>query len=105
MKDGPVTIARITQDNDGDFQALVVPAKFEANKAKTFGAYGWARIDNLTELYRDVICRHFPHHTAFTAGDVTDAVWEAFGNYFDFDVFAPGQTVPGMWTQAPPFRK
>ena len=45
----PVTIARVTQDNNGDFQALVVPAKFEANKAKTFGAYGWARIDNLTD--------------------------------------------------------
>lgn len=105
VKEGPITIARVTQDNNANFKALVVPATIEANKAETFGAYGWARIDNLTDLYRDVLCRHFPHHTAFTAGDVSEAIWEAFGNYFDFEIYAPKQVVPGMWTQKPPFAK
>lgn len=103
VKEGPITVARVTHDNNANFKALVVPAKIEMTRAETFGAYGWARIDNLTDLYRDVLCRHFPHHTAFTAGDVSEAIWEAFGNYFGFEVFAPKQTVPGMWTQKPPF--
>jgi len=102
-KEGPITIARVTQDNDGAFKAVVVPARFEDNRAKTFGAYGWARINGLTALYRDVLCRHFPHHTAFTAGDVADAVWEAFGNYLGFQVFTSGQAMPGAWTPLPPF--
>lgn len=101
VKEGPVTIARVTQ-GDGKFKAVVVPARIEENRARTFGAYGWARIDNLTALYRDVLCRHFPHHTAFTAGDVYEAVWEAFGNYFGFEVYTSSQTVPGLWTPVPP---
>ena len=104
-KEGPITIARVTQDTRGAFKAVVVPARFEDNEAKTFGAYGWARIPNLTDLYRDVLCRHFPHHTAFAAGDVADAVWEAFGNYLDFEVFTSGQSVPGMWTPVAPFSR
>lgn len=102
-KEGPITIARVTQDNYGEFKAVVVPAAFEENKANTFGAYGWARVKNLTDLYRDVLCRHFPHHTAFTEGDVSEAIWEAFGNYFDFEMYTSGQAVPGLWTPKPPF--
>jgi len=103
-KEGPITITRLTQDTEGRFKAVVVPATFEDNKAKTFGAYGWARIDNMTPLYRDVLCRHFPHHTAFCMGDVSDAIWEAFGNYLDIDMYTSGQNVPGLWTPMPPFR-
>jgi len=103
LKEGPITIARVTQDNRNNFKAVVVPARIEDNEAKTFGAYGWARVQNLTALYRDVLCRHFPHHTAFTAGDVADPVWEAFGNYLGFEVYTTGQAVPGLWTPVPPF--
>ncbi len=105
IKDGPVTITRVTQDEEGNYKAIVVPGYVEDNKANTFGAYGWTRINGLTALYRDVLCRHFPHHTAFTAGDYSDAVWEAFGNYLDFDVYTSDQTLPGQWTQVPPFAR
>jgi len=105
VKEGPITVARVTQDNEANFKSVVVPAVVEENKARTFGAYGWARIKNLTALYRDVLCRHFPHHTAFTAGDVADAIWEAFGNYFGFEVYTGNQTVPGLWTPVPPFAR
>ena len=103
VKEGPITIARVTQDTKAGFKALVVPAVMEENRARTFGAYGWARIKNLTAFYRDVLCRHFPHHTAFTEGDVGDAIWEAFGNYFGFEVYSNAQIVPGLWTPEPPF--
>jgi len=103
VQDGPVTLLRATQDPDGGFMAVVVPATIEPTKAKTFGAYGWARIKGLRKLYRDVLVRYFPHHVAITRGQVQDIIWEAFGNYLDFEVFAANQPVPGMWTPEAPF--
>lgn len=103
VKEGPVTLLRATQDADGNHKAVIVPANIEASNAKTFGAYGWARINNLTKLYRDILVRHFPHHVGFTRGKVEDVLWEAFGNYLGFEVYATDQVVPGMWTPEPPF--
>ena len=103
VQDGPVTLLRATQDPGGDWKAVVVPAVVEPTKAKTFGAYGWARIKGLQKLYRDVLVRYFPHHVAMTRGQVQDIIWEAFGNYLDFQMYAPNQAVPGMWTPEPPF--
>lgn len=102
VQDGPVTLFRVTQDPDGDWKAVVVPATIEPTNAKTFGAYGWARITNLQGLYRDVLVRHFPHHVAMTRGQVQDILWEAFGNYFGFEMYAPNWT-SGGWTPEPPF--
>ena len=103
VQDGPLTLLRVTQPPDGGWKAVVVPAVVESTKAKTFGAYGWARIKGLQKLYRDVLVRYFPHHVAITRGEVQDIIWEAFGNYFGMEVYAPDQTVPGMWTPEPPF--
>jgi len=103
VADGPVTLLRATQDPDGDWKAVVVPAVVEPTKAKTFGAYGWARNKGLQKLYRDVLVRHFPHHVAMTRGQVQDVIWEAFGNYLGFNIYAPNQAVPGEWTPESPF--
>jgi len=103
VADGPITLLRATHDPEGGWKAVVVPAAIEPTNAKTFGAYGWARIKGLQKLYRDVLVRHFPHHVAMTRGQVQDIVWEAFGNYLGFQVYAPNQAVPGAWTPEPPF--
>ena len=103
VADGPITLFRATQDPDGGWKAVVAPAVVETTKAKTFGAYGWARIEGLERLYRDVLVRHFPHHVAMTRGQVQDIVWEAFGNYLGFEMYAPNQVVSGRWTPEPPF--
>ena len=91
MKPGPITLFRAAQDPAEGWRGVVVEGVVEENRAKTFGAYGWCRINELTRLYRDVLVRHFPHHVGFTAGRVGDVLCEAFGNYLDFRVYAPNQ--------------
>ena len=103
VKPGPITLFRVTQDPEGAWKAVVVPANIEDNDAKTFGAYGWARIKNLQSLYRDVLVRHFPHHVAMVRAEVQDIIWEAFGNYFGFEMYAANQPIPGRWTPVSPF--
>jgi L-fucose isomerase-like protein len=103
VEEGPITLFRVTQDPDDGWKAVVVPATIESTNAKTFGAYGWARIKGLQNLYRDVLARHFPHHVAMIRGEVQDIIWEAFGNYLGFQMYAPNQLVPGKWSPMLPF--
>lgn len=67
VKEGPVTLCRITQSADGEWKAALAQGTVEENRAKTFGAYGWYRIPGLQLFYRDVLCQHFPHHVAMTS--------------------------------------
>lgn len=88
LRPSPVTLARVTQDADGSWKALVVEGAIEENTARTGGSQGWCRVANLPRLYRDVLLRHFPHHVALTPTHVAPALREAFGRYLDFQVFA-----------------
>jgi L-fucose isomerase-like protein len=100
---GPITLTRITQDPDGSWKAVVSEGAFEDNVAKTFGSYGWCRIPRLQSLYRDVLLRHFPHHVAITKNHVGNVLWEAYGNYLDFQVYHEGQSSPGLYVPMRPF--
>jgi len=102
MKDGPVTLCRATQDNEGRFKVALAEGVVEPNEAKTFGAYGWVRIPGIGRLYKDVLLRHFPHHVAMNRSHVGNVLWEAFGNYLGFSVFTPDRTA-GCWTPEMPF--
>jgi L-fucose isomerase-like protein len=103
MQDGPVTLCRATQDNDGRFKVALAEGNVEPNKARTFGAYGWVRIPNLQRLYRNVLLRHFPHHVAMNRARVGNILWEAFGNYLGFQTFTAENT-SGLWTPDLPFQ-
>jgi L-fucose isomerase-like protein len=102
MKDGPVTLCRANHDNAGRFKLAIAQGAVEPNAAKTFGAYGWVRIHGLQGFYRTVLLRHFPHHVAMNRSQVGNVLWEAFGNYLGFDVYAPGN-VSGQWSPELPF--
>jgi len=102
MKDGPVTLCRATQDNQGAFEVALIEGAVEPNKAETFGSYGWVRIPKLQKFYRDVLLRHFPHHVAMNRAHVGNVLWEAFGNYLDFKVYTAEDTT-GIWTPEMPF--
>ncbi len=102
VKPGPMTVARVTQTTEGRWKAVMAEGKVEKTKEKTFGAYGWMRIRNLSRLYRDVLVRHFPHHAAITQKLVGNILWEAWGNYLDFDVYTPEQ-VTGQYDPQLPF--
>lgn len=103
VKPGPVTVARVTQDADGEWKSVVAEGKVERTPNKTFGAYGWTRLPNLPRLYREVLLRHFPHHAGITLDHVGNILWEAWGNYLGFDVYTADRTETGRYTPALPF--
>ena len=102
MKDGPVTLCRATQDNQGRCRAMLAEGVVEANEAKTFGSYGWVRLPGIQRLYRNVLLRHFPHHVAMNRSQVGNVLWEALGNYLGFEVFTADST-SGHWSPELPF--
>ena len=104
MKDGPVTLCRATHDNAGAFKVALAQGEVEPNKAATFGAYGWVRIPGIQKLYKNVLLRHFPHHVAMNRSTVGNVLWESFGNYLGFQVFAPEACDCGRWSPELPFQ-
>jgi L-fucose isomerase-like protein len=102
MKEQPLTLFRLSHDPREGYAAAICHGQVEANRAETFGAYGWTRIKGLLPFYRDVILRHFPHHVGFAAGVMGDALWEALGNYLGAAVYAPLETPTGAWRPEPP---
>ncbi len=102
-KESPVTLARVTQSAEGGWKAALAHGRFEDNAARTEGSYGWCRIKGLQSFYRDTLLRHFPHHVAVTQAEVGAVLWEAFGNYLGFEVYHPGQAMPGLYQPARPF--
>jgi L-fucose isomerase-like protein len=103
VRESPLTLTRITQSADGEWKAALAEGRIEDNEAATNGSYGWCRIPHLQGFYRDVLLRHFPHHVAITQSNVGNVLWEAFGNYLGFDVYHPGQAVPGKYDSRMPF--
>jgi L-fucose isomerase-like protein len=106
VRESPLTLTRITQSADGEWKAALAEGRVgrvEDNEAATTGSYGWCRIKNLQTFYRDVLLQHFPHHVAITQANVGNVLWEAFGNYLGFDVYHPGQAVPGQYQSQLPF--
>jgi len=102
MQDGPVTLCRATQDNEGYPKVMLTQGAVEPNPAKTFGSYGWVRIPEIQLLYRNVLLRHFPHHVAMTRSHVGNVLWEALGNYLCFEVFT-AESTSGAWSPELPF--
>ncbi len=102
-KPSPLTLFRVTQDPEAGWHAVLAQGHFEDNPAVTFGGYGWCRIPDLQQLYRDVLLRYFPHHVALTQTHVANVLWEAFGNYLDMKTYHANQGVPGLYTPRLPF--
>lgn len=103
MKEGPLTLCRVSEGGDGQWKAFVCEGAVEDNPAATSGAYGWCRIPGFRRVYSEILLRHFPHHTAIVRGHVGNAVYEALGAYLGMEVYAPGQALPGRYLPAAPF--
>jgi L-fucose isomerase-like protein len=102
MRDGSVTLCRVTQDSAGAGKAMIAQGQVEPNPAKTFGSYGWVRLPGIDKLYKDVLLRHFPHHVAMNRSQVGNILWEALGNYMGLEVYTAERT-SGRWTPELPF--
>lgn len=85
---GPLTLCRIQyDDSSGQWKAFVGTGQVEEHPGETFGAYGWTRIPNLRQVYRDVLLRHFAHHVGFVQRAVSGVLREALGRYLGMAMF------------------
>ena len=87
LRPAPVTLCRVTQDADGLWKTLVVEGQIEEHQEATFGGYGWCRVPDLPNLYRNVLLRHFPHHVALTHSLLGNVLSEAFENYLGMKLY------------------
>jgi L-fucose isomerase-like protein len=88
IKPGPMTYARIsTCDADGVIAAYLGEGRFTRDKLETFGGYGVAEIPNLQLLLHYICENGFEHHVAVNHSQCARAVYEAFDNYMDWDVY------------------
>jgi L-fucose isomerase-like protein len=88
IKPGPLTYARVsTFDTEGIVAAYLGEGEFTSDPVKTFGGYGVAKIPNLQDLLRYICDNGFEHHVAMNRARCARAVYEAFDNYLDWDVY------------------
>jgi L-fucose isomerase-like protein len=103
VKEGPLTLSRITEDGDGRWKAFICEGAVEDNPAATSGSYGWCRIPGFQRIYSQTLLRHFPHHTAIVPGHLGNVLYEALGAYLGMEVYVPQQPLPGRYVPGNPF--
>ena len=88
VKEGPFSFARITTDDMmGEIRAYTGEGMMSNEPLKTFGGFGVADIPGLQDLLVYICEEGFEHHVAINYSQVSDAVAEAFGTYFGWDVY------------------
>jgi L-fucose isomerase-like protein len=84
---GPVTLFRITESPDGEWQALIEEGESVEASGDPRGTHGWIRLQDLERTYRAVL-HGFPHHVAITSSEVGLALQDACG-YVEIDAITP----------------
>jgi L-fucose isomerase-like protein len=88
MKPGAITYTRITTDDTyGEIRAYVGEGEITNDPMNTFGGYGVCKINNLQDLMKYICYNGFEHHVALNRSQVSEAIFEAFDNYLDWDVY------------------
>jgi len=71
----------------GTIRAYLGEAEMTDDPVDTFGGYGVIRVPGFQSLLHH-ICEHgYEHHVAINAGQVADALSEAFTKYLGWDVY------------------
>lgn len=88
IKPGPFTFLRLsTDDKRGTLKGYTGEGEITQDVAKTFGAWGVARVPRLQELLQFICKRGFEHHVAINLSQVACAVFEALSTYFCVEVY------------------
>ena len=88
---GPLTYGRITTaDADGKIRAYVGEGELTNDELKTFGNRAVAKVPRLQNLMQHVCREGFEHHVVMTVSRSADILAEAFGTYFNWDVYQHG---------------
>ena len=88
IKPTKITFCRVsTDDMTGTIRAYLGEAEMTDDPLDTFGGYGVIKVPGFQRLLR-YICEHgYEHHVAINAGQVADALSEAFTKYLGWDVY------------------
>jgi len=88
IKPGPFTFLRLsTDDLSGKIKAYVGEGEITQDVAKTFGAWGVARVPKLQDLLQCICKNGFEHHVAINLSQVAQAVREALVTYLGIEVY------------------
>jgi L-fucose isomerase-like protein len=88
---GPLTYGRITTaDADGRIRCYVGEGELTNDELKTFGNRAVAKVPRLQKLMHHVCHNGFEHHVVMTQSHSAAILAEAFGNYFQWDVYKHG---------------
>ncbi|MGD2247528.1 MAG: L-fucose/L-arabinose isomerase family protein [Candidatus Methanofastidiosia archaeon] len=86
---GPVTLFRVSTDNNG-IKGYLAEGAITKDDIGTFGTYGIVEIDNLPKLLRFIVDNGFEHHVAIARGHVAYILEESAKKYLKWDVFRHG---------------
>lgn len=88
IKPGPFTFLRLsTDDKQGTLKAYTGEGEITQDMARTFGAWGVARVPKLQELLQFICKKGFEHHVAINLSQVACAVSEALSTYLCVEVY------------------
>jgi L-fucose isomerase-like protein len=87
-KPTPFSYCRVsTDDLRGEIVSYVGQGELTDDPLNTFGGFAVAEIPELQSLLHYICDAGFEHHVAINASRVSDAVAEAFDNYFAWEVY------------------
>ncbi len=72
-QEGPVTLSRITETEDGRWLSLQVEGMIISAEGEPPGSHAWVEVSDLDALYACIL-RNFPHHVAMVKGHYGDAL-------------------------------
>jgi len=88
IKPTRLTYCRVSTDDEyGRIRAYLGEAEITDDEVNTFGGYGVVRVPAFQKLLHYICANGFEHHVAVSPSQVADALYEAFSNYLDWDVY------------------
>lgn len=88
IKQTKLTYCRVSTDDEyGRIRAYMGEAEITDDPVDTFGGYGVVEVPEFQKLLHYICSNGFEHHVAINPSQVVDALYEAFTNYLDWDVY------------------
>lgn len=88
IKQTKLTYCRVSTDDEyRRIRAYMGEAEITDDPVDTFGGYGVVEVPEFQKLLHYICSNGFEHHVAINPSQVVDALYEAFTNYLDWDVY------------------
>ncbi len=88
IKPTDLTYCRVsTDDMTGTVRVYLGEGRITDDPVDTFGGYGVIEVPCFQDLLHHICANGYEHHVAMNASQVADALYEAFVNYLDWEVY------------------